>query len=414
MNFLYNIAIYITWQLLKITAIFNNKIQSFVAGRRGAFAELSEKIAINDNVIWVHCASLGEFEQGRPLIENIRSKYPTYKVVLTFFSPSGYEIQKNYSLANVITYLPIDTVSNAKKFLDLVNPKMAIFVKYEFWPNLLRELDRNNIDTILVSGIFRKQQVFFKWFGSWMRKSLKSFSYFFVQDVNSQELLNSIGIENVTESGDTRFDRVYSIKEQDIQLDFMTSFKQNKTLLVAGSTWKEDEEIIVDYLNTCKYADVKFVIAPHNINANEINKLKKSIDKKVILYSELEKGEVSEAEVFIVDTIGLLTKIYKYADIAYVGGAFETGLHNVLEPATFGIPIVIGPKYDKFNEAVELVKLKGCIPVKDYGEFQEILNTFLSDPKLRLEKGKIAEDYIANNTGATKMVFEYVHNKITN
>jgi 3-deoxy-D-manno-octulosonic-acid transferase len=412
MYFIYNIIALGTQFSLRVVALFNKKIRLFIDGRKESFKRIEDVISSNDKTIWVHAASLGEFEQGRPIIERLRKKFSNHKIVLTFFSPSGYEVQKNFKDVDVVCYLPLDTRSNAQKFIKLVHPKMAIFVKYEFWPNLLRELDLNNIDTILVSGIFRKEQVFFKWFGSWMRKSLQSFSYFFVQNENSKQLLNTIGIKNVAVSGDTRFDRVYSIKEQDAQLDFMTSFKQNKTIFVAGSTWKEDESIIVDYINGSEQDLVKFVIAPHNINTDEIKKLKQSINKETILYSEIGNYAVEDARVMIIDTIGLLTKIYRYADVSYVGGAFATGLHNILEPATFESPIIIGPNFDKFNEAVELVKLGGCIPVNNSAEFQDILNSFLVNSVLRSDKGRIAGDYIANNTGATKMVFEYVVNKI--
>lgn len=412
MYFLYNIVVLTAQFFLRIIALFNKKMSLFIDGRKESFKKIEDVISSDDRTIWVHASSLGEFEQGRPIIERLKENFSNHKIVLTFFSPSGYEVQKNFKGADVVCYLPLDTSSNVRKFIKLVRPEMAILVKYEFWPNLLRELDRNSIDTILVSGIFRKEQVFFKWFGSWMRKSLQSFSYFFVQNESSKQLLNAIGLNNVAVSGDTRFDRVYSIKEQNIQLDFMTKFKQDNTIFIAGSTWKEDEDFIVDYINTCEHDIVKFVIAPHNINTDEIKKLKESIHKKTILYSELGNYAVEEVKVMIIDTIGLLTKIYKYADVAYVGGAFATGLHNVLEPAVFGSPIFIGPNYDKFNEAVELVELGGCMPVHNYAEFQELLNSFLLDPVLRSEKGKIAGDYIANNTGATKMVYEYVVIKI--
>ena len=411
MNFLYNIAIYITWQLLKISAIFNKKMQSFVKGRRGAFAELSNKITITDNVIWVHCASLGEFEQGRPLIENIKSTYPNYKVVLTFFSPSGYEIQKNYSLANVITYLPIDTLSNANKFLDLVNPKMAIFVKYEFWPNILRELKNRNIATILVSGIFRSNQVFFKDYGTWMRKSLNAFSHFFVQNEISMKLLKSIGYLNASISGDTRFDRVYEITHQDNHLDFIEDFIQNKYTLVAGSTWPKDEELLVNYINNFAGDDERFIIAPHNITEKGIENLQLSIAKKTTLFSDKKKN--NDAQVFIVNTIGILTKIYSYANVAYVGGGFgDDGIHNILEPAAYGVPVIIGPNFSKFQEAVDLTNLKACFVITDQNELNDALIKLYSDESFREEKILITKDYILENLGATKIILSYISKKI--
>ncbi len=412
MYFLYNIIVVFIGVFLQLIALFNKKIKLFVDGRKETFKKIEKAISVNDKTIWIHCASLGEFEQGRPIIQELKTQYPNHKIILTFFSPSGYEVQKKYKYADVVCYLPLDTKLNAQEFIKMIHPEMVVFVKYEFWPNILKELKLQKIETILVSGIFRKDQVFFKSYGSWMQKSLKAFSFFFVQDQNSQKLLKSIGFENVSVSGDTRFDRVNAIKQQNNQLDFMSEFKQDNLLFVAGSTWKEDEKLIVEFINNCELEHVKFVIAPHNINKVEINNLKNSINKKTILFSEKDSEDISNAAVIIIDTIGLLTKIYSYAAIAYVGGAFNTGLHNVLEPATFGLPILIGPKYNKFKEAVDLVEKKGCVVVKDFNELQDLLNTLFLDPLFRSEKGKITGDYIENNIGATKMILEYISNKI--
>lgn len=413
MSFLYNILIYVTRFFLRIIALFNKKIKLFVDGRKESFSIIENKISKNDKTIWIHCASLGEFEQGRPIIEKLKTKYPNHKIVLTFFSPSGYEVQKNYKEVTIVCYLPLDTKSNARKFIELVHPEMAVFVKYEFWPNILNELKNQQIETILVSGIFRKDQVFFKPYGIWMRNSLKTFSHFFVQDDNSQELLQSIGFKNITTSGDTRFDRVSEITKQDNSLDFIEEFKQNKTALVAGSTWEEGENLLVDYINSELSSEEKIIIAPHNINPKEIKELRNAINKKTVLYSEKEHQNLKEAHVFIIDTIGILTKIYSYADIAYVGGGFETGLHNVLEPATFGVSILIGPKYDKFKEAKDLVNLGGCLVVNSQNEFNKQLNKLFSDANYRKEKGTISQKYIADNIGATTKVMEYIASKIT-
>ncbi len=410
MNFLYNIALYITWYLLKIIAVFNKKMNSFVSGREKSFAEISDKISGQNEVIWVHCASLGEFEQGRPLIENIKTKYPDYKVVLTFFSPSGYEIQKNYSLADVTVYLPLDTINNAKKFLDLVNPKIAIFVKYEFWPNILRELKKRNIITLLVSGIFRSNQVFFKDYGSWMRKSLKAYSHFFVQNENSKMLLNSIGYHNSTVSGDTRFDRVYKIINQDNHLDFIDDFVQNKYTLVAGSTWPKDEELLVNYINNIASDEEKFIIAPHNITVKGIEILQRSIIKKTTLFSDKNKN--NNAQVFIVNTIGILTKIYSYANVVYVGGGFGVGIHNLLEPAAYGVPIIIGPNFKKFREAVDLVNLKACYSILDQEELNNYLIQLYADERFREEKIHSTKNYISKNIGATEIILSYISKKI--
>jgi len=385
-------------------------MNSFVSGREKSFAEISEKISGQNEVIWVHCASLGEFEQGRPLIENIKTKYPDYKVVLTFFSPSGYEIQKNYSLADVTVYLPLDTINNAKKFLDLVNPKIAIFVKYEFWPNILRELKKRNITTLLVSGIFRSNQVFFKDYGSWMRKSLKAFSHFFVQNENSKMLLNSIGYHNSTVSGDTRFDRVYKIINQDNHLDFIDDFVQNKYTLVAGSTWPKDEELLVNYINNIASDKEKFIIAPHNITVKGIENLQRSIIKKTTLFSDKNKN--NNAQVFIVNTIGILTKIYSYVNVVYVGGGFGVGIHNLLEPAAYGVPIIIGPNFKKFREAVDLVNLKACYSILDQEELNNYLIQLYADERFREEKILSTKNYISKNIGATEIILSYISKKI--
>jgi len=414
MYLLYNIFVFFARVILSVLALFNKKIALFISGRKETFEKLENKISSKNKVIWIHCASLGEFEQGRPIIENLKIQYPRHKIVLTFFSPSGYEVRKNYNVVDVVCYLPLDSVSNAKKFIKLMHPDLVIFVKYEFWPNILKELKNKNIETILVSGIFRKNQIFFKPFGSWMVKSLRKISYFFVQDECSKKLLNSIYISDVSVSGDTRFDRVYSIQQQNNKLDFMMKFKQDKLLFVAGSTWDADEKIIAAHINTCELAHVKFAIAPHNISEEAIERLKKSINKKVVLYSEKNIKNISKYDVLIIDIIGILTKIYSYADIAYVGGGFETGLHNVLEPATFGLPIIIGPNFAKFNEAVELVENRGCIVVNNLYEFKKVLNTLFSDPLFREEKGRISKKYIEDNIGATPMILNYISNKIEN
>lgn len=412
MSFLYNIIITIARLFLQIIAQFNKKISLFIDGRKDTFQKLSNEISSNDKTIWIHCASLGEFEQGRPIIERIKNDYRTHKIVLTFFSPSGYEVQKNYDQVDVVCYLPLDTKSNARRFIEMTHPEIAIFVKYEFWPNILKELKKNKIETILVSGIFRKDQIFFKLFGSWMRKSLQSFSHFFVQDKNSKNLLESIDIKKVTISGDTRFDRVHEIPLQDNTLNFIEEFKQDQLTFVAGSTWKEDEEMLVNYINNEASENDKFIFAPHNIKEQGIKRLYDSINKKTVLFSEKENQNIEDFQVLILDTIGILTRVYSYADIAYVGGGFETGLHNVLEPATFGVPILIGPKYQKFNEAVDLVHNGGCVVVENSDEMKILLRRLFSDAEFRKEKGSISEKYIKDNIGATDMVLEYISTKL--
>lgn len=411
MHFLYNIFIGIAGFVLKIVALFNKKIKLFIDGRKETFAKL-KNISPVDKVIWMHCASLGEFEQGRPIIEQLKTEFPSKKIVLTFFSPSGYEIRKNYEGADAVCYLPFDSADNAKKFVAMVHPEIAIFVKYEFWPNYLKQLKKQGVKTILVSGIFRKNQIFFKFYGQFMRKALNTFSHFFVQDNNSKILLEQIGFDNCSISGDTRFDRVFEITTQNNTLDFIEKFTQNATTLVAGSTWPQDEDLLVKYINAQTNLNHKFIIAPHNIQPTEIEKLKQSISKKVVLFSKIDKNKLSNAQVFIIDTIGLLTKIYSYGNIAYVGGGYtKSGVHNVLEPAAFGLPIVIGPNFSKFKEVSDLIYAKGCFSVNNSEKLSVLLDLFFNDVESREQAGKRALNYIENNIGATNKIINYLKNE---
>ena len=409
MQFLYNILIFKAIVFFKIAAVFHKKINLFVKGRAQTNLKLKEAIAKNDQVIWMHCASLGEFEQGRPILEKLKKQYPNHKLVLSFFSPSGYQVRKNYQEVDVVCYLPLDSKRRVKIFLDLLHPEIAIFVKYEFWPNLLNELKNRQVKTLLVSGIFRENQIFFKWYGSFMRTSLQAISHFFVQDTASKKLLNNKKFTNVTVSGDTRFDRVFEITQQNNNLQFMSDFKNGQHVLVAGSTWKEDEDLLVNYINHQASKNEKFVIAPHNINAKAILKLKTAIAKKTVLFSEKEKQNIAHFQVLIIDTVGLLTKIYSYANTAYVGGGYtKSGVHNVLEPATFGMPILIGPNYSKFKEAVDLVKSKACFVVNTSEKLTLYLKRFLQNKKQAQVAGNIASNYIAEQTGATLKVLNYL------
>jgi 3-deoxy-D-manno-octulosonic-acid transferase len=410
MNFLYSFAVFLVSMSLRIVAIFNKKIKLFVDGRKETFHKIAD--LKKDKTIWFHAASLGEFEQARPIIEDLKKNHDQYKILVTFFSPSGYEVTKNYNFADVICYLPLDSKLNARKFIEEVRPSIAIFIKYEFWPNLLNELKKKEVSTILVSGILREKQLFFKWYGGFMRKSLEAFDHFFVQNKESKELLKLISFKNVTIAGDTRFDRVSEILEQDNLLNFISEFKNNQYTMVAGSTWKEDEELLVQYINNEASENEKFIIAPHNIKSEAILELQKSINKKTVLYSAKENKVLEEYQVFIIDTIGILTKIYASADIAYVGGGLKTGLHNILEPATFGIPILIGNKYNKFKEAVDLVNIGGCISVKNQEEFTENLITLKNDENYRKRTGIINKRYIEDNLGATKLIMNYLKDKI--
>ena len=415
MNQIYNLIVIIAAQLLKIIALFSPKMKLFVDGRKSVFQTLADKIQSSDKTIWFHAASLGEYEQGLPVIEAIKQQFPNHKIVVTFFSPSGYEVRKNNTVADVTVYLPLDTISNAKQFIELVHPEMAFFIKYEYWPNYLNELKKQQIKTYLISGILRESQAFFKWYGGFYRNALKTFEFFFVQNESSRNLLQSIGFNNVKVSGDTRFDRVVSILERDNSLDFIEQFKDNKTTIVIGSSWPKDESLLVNYINQSS-DDVKFIIAPHNIKQEQISNLKNQIQKKTILYSEkdemlkqVQHDKIETFQVFIIDTIGILTKIYSYADIAYVGGGFgNPGVHNILEPATFGVPVVIGPNFSHFVETTALVNMEGCISIQNQNQLNEAFDLLLHNEDERLEKGHICSTFVQMNKGATQTIMNHI------
>ena len=406
MKFLYNFLLFLATLVLPVIAVFNKKIKFFVDGRKQTFSKITP--LKNEKTIWFHAASLGEFEQARPIIEALKKRYKHYKILVTFFSPSGYEVRKNYALADVVCYLPLDSKKKIEKFVKEINPTLVVFIKYEFWPNLLNTLKNNNIKTILVSGILREDQLFFKSYGGFMRQSLSAFNHFFVQDVASKILLETIHLKNVTVAGDTRFDRVSEILQQDNSLRFINEFKNDVYTIVAGSTWKEDEALLVNYINTEATDAEKFIIAPHTIKPAAITELEKSIQKETVLFSKQNGVNLAEKQVFIVDTIGILTKIYAAADIAYVGGGLKTGLHNILEPATFGIPVVIGNKYDKFKEAVDLVKIGGCISISNQKEFTNSIIKLKEDISFRNLTGTINKRYIRDHLGATDLVMNYL------
>ncbi|OXG00889.1 3-deoxy-D-manno-octulosonic-acid transferase [Flavobacterium araucananum] len=408
MLFLYNLVVSIAGFFLKIVALFSPKIKLFVQGRKNVFAILEQKINPSDKTIWFHSASLGEYEQGLPVIEKIKEKYPSHKIIVTFFSPSGYEVRKNNTVADVTIYLPLDTKSNAKKFLKLAHPEFAFFIKYEFWLNYLKELETSKTPTYLISGIFRENQMFFKWYGGFYRKALKAFTYFFVQNEISKEKIEAIGFHNVIVSGDTRFDRVNAILERDNTLDFIENFKNNSPIIVIGSSWPKDEVLLTQYINQAP-DNIKFIIAPHNIKTDQINNLKSQITKSTVLFSEKNDQDLSRYNVFIIDTVGLLTKIYSYGTIAYVGGGFgNPGIHNILEPATFGLPIVIGPNYSNFAEAIELVALNGCAVISNINELKENLDRLLNDKNFLQEKSQICKTYIQDNKGAINTIMNIV------
>ncbi|OIQ22581.1 MAG: 3-deoxy-D-manno-octulosonic acid transferase [Flavobacterium sp. MedPE-SWcel] len=407
MHFLYNILTHLAIPIVKIAALFSPKMKLFIEGRKTVFDTLASKIKPDDKTIWFHAASLGEYEQGLPVMEKIKAKYPTHKIIVTFFSPSGYEVRKNTKAADVVIYLPLDTKANAQKFMELAHPELVFFIKYEFWPNYLNEIKKRNIEAYLISGLFREKQVFFKWYGGFYREALKAFNHMFVQYESSKKLLHNIGFTNVTVSGDTRYDRVSEILDRDNSLPFIEEFIDSKTTLVFGSSWPKGEAMFADFINSSK--NTKCIIAPHTIGDDHISEIQKSITKKTVLFTEMEGKNLADYDVFIINTIGILGKIYSYADAAYVGGGFGTaGLHNILEPAAFGLPIVIGPNHQKFPEAVALVQMGGCIAVKDKDEMEEALSLLAYDDTYRLEKGHIASTFVNMNRGAINTIMKKI------
>ncbi len=410
MRLLYSLLINTVMPILHIVALFNKKMKLFVQGRTSVFSTLQEKITPADKVIWFHAASLGEYEQGLPVMEKMRMLYPSHKILVTFFSPSGYEIRKNTTASDVVVYLPMDTLKNVKKFLKLAHPEIAFFIKYEFWPNYLFELKNSNVPTYLISGLFRPNQVFFKWYGSLYRKAFKSFNHFFVQYESSKQLISSIGFNNVTVSGDTRYDRVSRILEQDNHLPFIEDFTNGKTTVIFGSSWPKDEEIFTGFIN--KQPDTKFIIAPHTFGESHMESLRQNIAKPIVFFTEKEGKNLKDYDVLVIDTIGLLTKIYSYADVAYVGGGFGTsGLHNILEPAAYGIPVVIGPNHKKFPEAKQLADAGGCIVVHNETETEAVLSRLTTEENYRNTTGRNAGDFVQRNRGAVYTILKHIQHE---
>jgi len=410
MHLLYNFSTFLASKLILLSPLFSPKMDLFVKGRKSVINTLKNTLKKGDKTVWFHCASLGEYEQGVPIIKKTKEEFPDHKIIVSFFSPSGFEVKKNDKLADCTVYLPLDTPKNAKNFIDLLQPSVAIFIKYEFWPNYLFELKKKSIPTILVSGLFRKDQVFFKFYGGFMRRTLNSFSHFFVQDQLSKNLLEQLKISQVSVSGDTRFDRVSDQLSVNNELDFMALFKQDLFCLVCGSTWPKDESILINYINNFSN-NTKFIIAPHEVNNLRIESLKKKLKVKTVLYSEREKYNISDYQVLIIDTVGLLTKVYSYADVAYIGGGIgmgANGLHNILEAATFGVPIIIGKNYTNFPEAKKLKKLNGLFSVASPQEFIDIFNQLKTDAPFCEKTGLISKNFILNNRGATDIILNYL------
>lgn len=417
---IYNIVIYFVLWGIAIASLFNEKVRKMWRGEREAFKILKQKVDPNAKYIWFHAASLGEFEQGRPLMERIRKDYPQYKILLTFYSPSGYEVRKNYEGADIICYMPVDTRLNAIRFLRLVRPVMAFFIKYEFWSNFLHILKHRNIPTYSVSSIFREDQVFFKWYGRSYAGVLKCFTRFFVQNEESKRLLEGIGITAVDVVGDTRFDRVLQIKEAAKQLPICEAFRTGVAssqsadvphhdfkVFVAGSSWPPDENIFIPFFN--EHKDWRLLIAPHVI-AEEHLKLIRSLikGKKVVRYTQTTPEEAAEADVLIIDCFGLLSSMYNYGDVAYIGGGFGVGIHNTLEAAVWNMPVIFGPNNKKFQEAQGLLKSDGGFEINTYEDFSALMSSLMNDETFLKQAGDKAGAFVAHLAGATDKVLASV------
>ena len=403
MSFLYNCFIYLYIVVLHIIATFNKKIKTMLKGENECFNKL-KTINPNDEIAWFHCASLGEFEQGRPLIEEVKRQFPRYKILLSFYSPSGYEAMKKYPLADWVVYLPNDTKRNAKKFIELVNPKLVFFIKYEFWYNYISALKGRRL--FQVSLILRKNQYFFSWYGKWFVKKLKHFEHFFVQNNETASLLNSIGHKNVTISGDTRFDRVMTIANNAKSFPDIEKFCEgDKKIVLAGSSWLADERIIAEAI---KKMNIKLIIAPHVVGESHINEIQQLFPNS-ILYSELSQTE-KESDVLIINCIGILSNIYQYCDVAYIGGGFGVGIHNTLEAATFGKPICFGSNYQKFQEAVDLISLNAAYSINNASELKQILNDLLNNEQFYATSASAAKKYVSDKIGACNKIITHLKN----
>jgi len=399
---MYNLVIYLYLSGVALASLFDKKIKKMWRGEREAFKVLGEKIEPGARYVWFHAASLGEFEQGRPIMERLRSEHPELKILLTFFSPSGYEVRKNYGGADIICYLPLDTPLNARRFVRLVQPCMAFFIKYEFWWNYLEQLHKRGIPVYSVSSIFRSRQIFFRWYGHHYRQVLKCFTKFFVQNEVSRGLLATLGITNVAVTGDTRFDRVLSIKAQARELPVVEAFKQGHNVLVAGSSWPPDEDIIIPFFN--RHKDWKLIIAPHVIGEDHLAQILSKLEMKAVRYTQTTPEEARDAGCLIIDCFGLLSSIYRYGEAAYVGGGFGVGIHNVLEAAVWGVPVIFGPNNKRFQEAQGLLASGGGIEISSYDDFRCVMERLMTNSDSLDKCSREAAAYVEDKAGATDAI----------
>lgn len=410
MGLVYNFSIAFFELLLSFFSLFSVRIKKFLKPRSESFSVLNEKTKHSENYIWIHVASLGEYEQAIPVIQEIKKSFTGHKTILSFFSNSGFDIIKEKSICDLTILLPLDTTKNAKNFIDKINPKMVFFVKYEFWPNYLNYLNKKNIPTYLVNGVFRNSHWFFKDYGKWFKKRLLAFKHFFVIDEKSEHILKKNGFKNSTLIGDSKFERVMNSQKRNNKIEIIEKFKGSRLCVVAGSTWKEDEKLFINYINSLESNNICFIIVPHQIHLKSIEYIKNSIKTKVTIMSQHQDIINDKSKVMIVDSIGLLTKIYSYADIAYVGGGMgKTGLHNTLEPAVFKIPVIIGNNFDKFNEVKKLVELGGITSICNQQEFDEKINEFINSKVKRANIGEINFRFIKNNLGASKKIVQLLN-----
>jgi len=412
MNFLYNIFIHIYHLILQTAAFFNPKASLWAKGRKGIFRKIEASVNNDKPLAWFHCASLGEFEQGRPVMEAFRKALPEYKILLTFFSPSGYEVRKKYLGADYIFYLPIDTTSNVQRFLELTKPSIAFFIKYEYWFNYIRHCKNAGIPMIGVSSIFRPGQRFFKWYGGWQRNMLKLFDHFFVQNQISADLLIAAGINRVNVSGDTRFDRVYEISKSAQKFRDVELFKNGAMIFIAGSTWPKDEELLLALIAQ-NIPNLKFIIAPHEVHSSRIEDLTKRLPKSTIRFSSFSEVNPADANVLVIDNIGILSHLYQYADLAFIGGGFGVGIHNILEAATFGLPVMFGPNYQKFQEARDLIQTGGAFSVETEKDFLMVAKSLIENETNLSKASSVCHKYVQSNCGATEKIMDYVSKKLS-
>jgi len=407
MRWLYNLGILGYYLLLKIVSIRNEKARKWIEGRKDIFNRLRETITPGERILWFHASSLGEFEQGRPVIESIRKLKPEYKILLTFFSPSGYELRKDYKYADYIFYLPLDTKKNAARFIDIVRPEKVFFIKYEFWYNYLTQLKEEGIPTYIFSALFRPSQIFFKPWGKWYLKAIGTYEHIFVQNQESFDILHKFGFINVSLSGDTRLDRVGEIADAAPRLDKLEIFCGGQKAIIAGSTWKEDEDLFLPYVNKCQLGQ-KFVIAPHEVTPQSLERVCSALGKPYALYSTASPEELTNAEVLIVDGYGYLVSVYRYGMFAYVGGGFTSGIHSTLEPAAFGLPVIFGPDYQKFQEAHDMLSLGAATCINNFEELELQIDSYRANPEKLLYDAAIARGYVNKNRGASKEIVKYL------